>query len=192
MFWSVALQRALSPQLARTGAFVNTFVCLFALPVYNEASSSYRSASSRSHALALVQVARSDAGATRFSQIYLVDLAGSESLDVHDDAKSAYDHGRGDAAAKAARISECKSINVSLLALSRVIHSLSERETHVPVRDSKLTRLLANSLGGTSSACLVINVSPDKVHASAAVSSLRFGKRAMAIQVGSIYLFVLY
>lgn len=141
-------------------------------------------ASSRSHALALIQVARSDATSTRYSQIYLVDLAGSESLDVHDDdaRECARVAGRGEAAAKAARISECKSINVSLLALSRVIRSLSERKSHVPVRDSKLTRLLANSLGGNSAACLVVNVSPDVAHSTATIASLRFGRRAMQIQ----------
>lgn len=64
-----------------------------------------------------------------------------------------------------------------------MIHSLSEgKGGHVPYRDSKLTRLLQESLGGNSLTSLIVNVSPSTFNEAETVTSLRFGQRAKAIK----------
>ncbi len=52
------------------------------------------------------------------------------------------------------------SINLSLTALGKVIHSLANKNNHIPYRDSKLTRLLQNSLGGNTRTSFIVNVAP--------------------------------
>lgn len=94
--------------------------------------------SSRSHAVFIVTVTNSvDRSRQKFAQLYLVDLAGSERLDK--------------TGAVGARLDEAKQINKSLLALGQVIWALAHKQKHVPYRDSKLTQLLRNCLGGKSS-----------------------------------------
>lgn len=86
-------------------------------------------------------------GEARAAKITLIDLAGSEKIS------------RTGAEGKV--LEEAKKINTSLSALGKVINALSEgKKSHVPYRDSKLTRLLQESLGGNSITSLVINVSP--------------------------------
>ena len=90
-----------------------------------------------------------DGFSTLKSKIHLVDLAGSERQ------KSTGTRG--------VRLKEASGINQSLSALGRVIKVLTEpktKNTHVPYRDSKLTRLLQDSLGGNSVTLMVCNVSP--------------------------------
>lgn len=58
-------------------------------------------------------------------------------------------------------LEEAKKINASLTALGKVINALSDgKSTHIPYRDSKLTRFLQESLGGNSLTNLIVNVSP--------------------------------
>lgn len=128
--------------------------------------------SSRSHAVFLLTVARQEMArnVTKFSQLYLVDLAGSEKV--------------WKTGAEGDRLEEAKYINKSLLALGNVIAKLSTKEkpAHVPYRDSKLTRLLQNSLGGNSRTCLCINLSPNSFNSQETLSTLRFGDRTQRIQ----------
>ncbi len=104
-----------------------------------------------------------------FAKLFIVDLAGSERV-----KSSGSMHGQ--------RFSELKSINLSLSALGNCISALSEKKRHIPFRDSKLTRLLQDSLGGNARTSLVININscPDDI--SETFSSLMFGQRAMAVE----------
>ena len=80
-------------------------------------------------------------------KLYLVDLAGSEKV--------------GKTGAAGTRLDEAKTINTSLTALGKVINALTDgKATHIPYRDSKLTRVLQESLGGNSRTALIINCSP--------------------------------
>jgi kinesin family protein 5 len=97
----------------------------------------------------------------------LVDLAGSEKLHKTGAEGVAFDEG--------------KKINKSLLALGQVIVALNESR-YVPYRDSKLTRLLEQSLGGNSKTSLIIACSPAMYNEQETVSTLRFGSRAQKIQ----------
>ncbi len=143
--------------------------------------------SSRSHAVFIVNIERresplvcdgtvAETDETKGSPLYshakllLIDLAGSERVD-----KSLKGHIRG------TRMSELKSINLSLSALGNVILALSEGKKHIPFRDSKLTRLLSDSLGGNCRTALVLNVSPADRDSSETVSTLNFGLRAGSV-----------
>jgi len=102
------------------------------------------------------------------SQLFLVDLAGSERI-----KKSK---------AKAIRLEEAKKINASLLILGNCIQALSEKNSFIPYRDSKLTRILQESLGGNAKTGLIVTVSPSNYHVEETVCSLAFGQRAMKVQ----------
>lgn len=81
------------------------------------------------------------------------------------------------------RLEEAKKINVSLLALGNVISALSDpKSTHISYRDSKLTRLLQESLGGNAKTSLIVTVSPSTYNTEETISSLFFALRAMKVQ----------
>lgn len=102
-------------------------------------------------------------------KLVLVDLAGSEMV------KKTNSSGQ--------QLEEAKTINKSLSALGMVINALTdEKSTHVPYRDSKLTRLLQDSLGGNSKTVLIIAISPSSFNAPESVSTMRFGTRAKSIE----------
>jgi kinesin family member 5 len=74
-------------------------------------------------------------------------------------------------------------INKSLTTLGMVIQALTDKKsTHIPYRDSKLTRILSESLGGNSKTCLVITCSPHPYNDLETLSTLRFGARARSIK----------
>ena len=74
-------------------------------------------------------------------------------------------------------------INVSLTTLGRVIMALTDKKvSHIPYRESKLTRMLSESLGGNSKTCLVITCSPHQYNDQETLSTLRFGARARSIK----------
>ena len=78
---------------------------------------------------------------------------------------------------------EAKNINKSLTTLGKVIVALTDkRASHIPYRDSKLTRILSESLGGNSKTCLIITLSPHPLNESETLSTLRFGSRARNIK----------
>eukprot|EP00656_Telonema_subtile_P046713 TRINITY_DN5325_c0_g1_i9.p1 TRINITY_DN5325_c0_g1~~TRINITY_DN5325_c0_g1_i9.p1 ORF type:complete len:576 (+),score=179.76 TRINITY_DN5325_c0_g1_i9:214-1941(+) len=127
--------------------------------------------SSRSHSVLQIQVSPQYVDSTSRSSacLFLADLAGSERV-----AKSKV-QGQG--------MSEAVAINSSLAALGNVVHALTERgRSHIPFRDSKLTFLLRDSLGGNSRACLLMTCSPSADYVSETVSTLRFGSRCKEVK----------
>ena len=79
------------------------------------------------------------------------------------------------------RLQEGISINRGLLALGNVICALSEGKSHVPYRDSKLTRILQPSLGGNAKTAIICAVTPAAQHAEETHSTLRFACRAKRV-----------
>jgi len=143
-----------------------------------KAATEMNSDSSRSHAIFIVTVQSDmDVGKVRFAQLYLVDLAGSERL-----SRSTFGNSEKDAEELRKRMDETKLINQSLLALGKVISALSSRSSYVPYRDSKLTRLLRNSLGGNARTSIVVTGSILTEHGHETLSTLRFGDRAAMIK----------
>ncbi|XP_011875631.1 PREDICTED: osmotic avoidance abnormal protein 3-like [Vollenhovia emeryi] len=140
------------------------------------AATKMNAASSRSHAvltLSLEAIAINDddkrGNAIRRGRLHLVDLAGSE--------RQARTGATGD------RLKEAASINLSLSALGNVISALAAGNgRHVPYRDSKLTRLLRDSLGGNARTLMIACVSPSDVDAEETLSTLRYAARARCIK----------
>ncbi|CAO3598592.1 unnamed protein product [Absidia cylindrospora] len=135
------------------------------------ASTNMNAESSRSHSLVLITITQKnvDTGAAKSGKLYLVDLAGSEKV--------------GKTGASGQTLEEAKKINKSLTALGMVINSLTDgKSSHVPYRDSKLTRILQESLGGNSRTTLIINCSPSSYNEAETISTLRFGVRAKTIK----------
>ena len=128
------------------------------------------SESSRSHSVCIVTIGQTDklTGSKKGSKLTLTDLAGSEKVQK--------------TGAEGERLNEARSINKSLSALGNVINALSSKQKHVPYRDSKLTRLLSDSLGGNSKTSLIITASPMSFNADETLSTLRFGVRAKLIK----------
>ena len=103
------------------------------------------------------------------SYLHLVDLAGSERVRK--------------TGATDMRLEEAKKINLSLLCLGNVIASLTNPNvSHISYRDSKLTRLLKESLGGNAKTSLIVTVSPSTYNTEETMSSLYFALRAMKVQ----------
>lgn len=127
--------------------------------------------SSRSHSIFIMTVSQRNNSdfSTKTGKLYLVDLAGSEKV--------------GKTGAKGQTLDEAKTINKSLTALGLVINALTDgKSLHVPYRDSKLTRVLQESLGGNSKTCLIITCSPSIFNEAETIGTLRFGKRAKQIK----------
>ncbi|XP_028785376.1 kinesin-like protein KIN-UA isoform X2 [Neltuma alba] len=146
--------------------------------------------SSRSHAILMVHVKRSvkgrDSGLSNENgnhshmikslkppvvqkgKLVVVDLAGSERIDK--------------SGSEGHTLEEAKSINLSLSALGKCINALAENSAHVPFRDSKLTRLLRDSFGGTARTSLVITIGPSPRHRGETASTIMFGQRAMKVE----------
>lgn len=104
----------------------------------------------------------------KMGKFNLVDLAGSENI------------GRSGAENKRAR--EAGMINQSLLTLGRVINALVDKASHVPYRESKLTRLLQDSLGGRTKTYIIATVSPAKSNLEETLSTLEYALRAKSIR----------
>lgn len=135
------------------------------------ASTNMNSESSRSHAIFLVVVTQKNLsnGSQKSGQLFLVDLAGSEKVNR--------------TGAKGQTLEEAKQINKSLSSLGNVINALTDTKAkHVPYRDSKLTRILQESLGGNSRTSLIVNCSPASINVAETLSTLRFGVRAKTIR----------
>ena len=85
--------------------------------------------------------------------------------------------------AKGRLLEEANMINKSLTNLGNVINHLTDgKSTHIPYRDSKLTRILQESLGGNAKTSLIITCSPAKYNLDETLSTLRFGARAKRIK----------
>lgn len=126
--------------------------------------------SSRSHAIFSVKIemAEMDSNVVKVGKLNLIDLAGSE----RQTKTGATDH----------RLKEASKINRALSSLGNVISALAENSSHVPYRDSKLTRLLQDSLGGNSKTLMIANVGPSEYNYSETLTTLRYASRAKTIQ----------
>lgn len=130
--------------------------------------------SSRSHCIFTIIVEQSYDDETgdnhcKVGKLNMVDLAGSE--------RQKKTHAQGD------RLHEAKAINLSLSALGNVIKALvNKRATHVPFRDSKLTKLLQDSLGGNTKTVMIANVGPADSNYDETISTLRYANRAKNIK----------
>jgi len=134
-------------------------------------STNMNEGSSRSHSIFSLTLSQSNTidYSAKTGKLYLVDLAGSEKV-----LKTG---------AEGKRLEEAKGINKSLTMLGLVIYSLTDgKSTHVPYRDSKLTRVLQDSLGGNAKTSLIITCSPHPYNEAETLSTLRFGIRAKAIK----------
>nr|XP_014353786.1 PREDICTED: kinesin-like protein KIF3B isoform X2 [Latimeria chalumnae] len=130
--------------------------------------------SSRSHAIFVITIECSEVGLDgenhiRVGKLNLVDLAGSERQ-----AKTG---------AQGERLKEATKINLSLSALGNVISALVDgKSTHIPYRDSKLTRLLQDSLGGNAKTVMVANIGPASYNLEETLTTLRYANRAKNIK----------
>ncbi len=127
--------------------------------------------SSRSHSIFVLTLTMNDSEnfTCKTGKLYLVDLAGSEIISK--------------TGASGQTLEEAKGINKSLTMLGRVITALTDgKSSHIPYRDSKLTRILQDSLGGNSKTCLIITASPSMYNAAETLSTCRFGVRAKSIK----------
>ena len=134
------------------------------------ASTNMNAMSSRSHVVVTITTTqRRMDGSTIRAKLHLVDLAGSERV--------------GKTAAKGSTLREAQSINQSLSALGNCMRALTTGNAkHIPFRDSKLTHLLRDSLGGNSKTTMVICLASDDENKDETMSTLRFGQRAKRIQ----------
>uniref|UniRef100_A0A8C4ZV31 Kinesin-like protein n=1 Tax=Gadus morhua TaxID=8049 RepID=A0A8C4ZV31_GADMO len=127
--------------------------------------------SSRSHSIFLINIKQEHVETEQkiCGKLYLVDLAGSEKVSK--------------TGAEGAVLDEAKNINRSLSALGNVISALAEgTKTHVPYRDSKMTRILQDSLGGNCRTTMFICCSPSSYNDVETKSTLMFGQRAKTIR----------
>ena len=141
--------------------------------------------SSRSHSIITVTLkGRSKLESTSVTgKLHLIDLAGSERV------------GKTDATGD--RLKEAQNINRSLSALGDVVHALGEKSSagkkgggaaasavHIPYRNSKLTFLLQDSLGGNSKVLMFVNISPAAYNVGESICSLQFASRCRAVELG--------
>lgn len=128
--------------------------------------------SSRSHTIFRIWIEswfKNKSGGKKTSMFNLVDLAGSERLNEFDNRKDT--------------IGETGHINKSLFILSNVINKLAEgKHSHIPYRDSKLTRILSLALGGNSLTAIICTVSPASINHYQTLSTLRFATRAKSVK----------
>lgn len=129
--------------------------------------------SSRSHSVFSITIHVKEAAVgeeelIKCGKLNLVDLAGSENISR--------------SGAREGRAREAGEINKSLLTLGRVINALVEHSPHIPYRDSKLTRLLRDSLGGRTKTCIVATISPSAHALEETLSTLDYAYRAKSIK----------
>ncbi|XP_067012644.2 uncharacterized protein [Anabrus simplex] len=125
--------------------------------------------SSRSHAVfqVMIRIADKLSNQVKIAKLLMIDLAGSE--------RGAVTGGKGK------RFCEGSNINKSLLALGNCVNALADGQKHIPYRDSKLTRLLKDSLGGNCKTVMIANVSPSSKTFEETFNTLNYATRAKKI-----------
>lgn len=125
--------------------------------------------SSRSHSIFSMTIETVEGDSVRVGRLNMVDLAGSERQEK--------------SASKGVRLKEASKINLSLTCLSLVIRSLTDpKSSHIPYRNSKLTRLLSSSLGGNSKTLLIACISGSETSKDETLNTLRFASRAKRVE----------
>ncbi|KAK9878961.1 hypothetical protein WA026_003780 [Henosepilachna vigintioctopunctata] len=134
------------------------------------ASTNMNEHSSRSHAIfqIVIEMAEGKSKSVKVGKLNLIDLAGSE--------RQSKTGATGD------RLKEATKINKALSSLGNVIYALAENSAHIPYRDSKLTRLLQDSLGGNSKTIMIANIGPATVNYDETIVTLRYAYRAKSIK----------
>lgn len=134
------------------------------------ASTKMNKLSSRSHSIFTIYLMKKvpNGSEYRFAKMNLVDLAGSENVNRAGSINQ--------------RAKEAGSINQSLLTLGRVINCLVDDSSFVPYRESKLTRLLQDSLGGRTKTVLIANIAPTLVDLQSTISTLEYASKAKNIK----------
>jgi len=133
------------------------------------AETCHNSVSSRSHALLMIEVKQLlNNGSEKRGLLNLVDLAGSEKV--------------GRSGVQGELFLEGTKINLSLSALGNVMHALTTKMEHIPYRDSKLTRLLQESLSGNCKTTLVVTCSPYSAEMAESITALKFAQRAKKLK----------
>lgn len=141
------------------------------LAIRTMSSTQMNADSSRSHAIFHIKLrlVNPTNKSTIKSNLFLVDLAGSEKVNK--------------TGATGHSLEEAKKINSSLSRLGTVIYALTDgKSVHIPYRDSKLTRILQEALGGNSRTTLIVTCSPSTMNENETISTLRFGARAKNIR----------
>ncbi|KAG6607732.1 Kinesin-like protein KIN-14F, partial [Cucurbita argyrosperma subsp. sororia] len=129
--------------------------------------------SSRSHSVLIVHLLGKDlvSGSIIRGCLHLVDLAGSERVDKSEAV--------GD------RLKEAQHINKSLSALGDVISALAQKSAHIPYRNSKLTQLLQDSLGGQAKTLMFVHINSEADALGETISTLKFAERVASIELGA-------
>jgi len=137
------------------------------------APTSIHASSSRSHCVVRVDVTGavdSRDGESTMGRLYLVDLAGSERVQKSE--------------VRGPRLREAQAINRSLSALGDTLEALDKKSPHIPYRNSRLTRLLQDALGGAARTLLVATVGPSHTTAEETLCTLQFASRARRVDLG--------
>ncbi|XAR67332.1 Minus-end-directed kinesin ATPase [Bertholletia excelsa] len=129
--------------------------------------------SSRSHSVLTVHVRGKEtvSGSILKGCLHLVDLAGSERVDKSE--------------AVGERLKEAQHINRSLSALGDVISALAQKSQHIPYRNSKLTQVLQDSLGGHAKTLMFVHINPEVNAIGETISTLKFAERVASIELGA-------
>ncbi|CAL0335051.1 unnamed protein product [Lupinus luteus] len=129
--------------------------------------------SSRSHSVLTIHVRGRELVSSSVLRgcLHLVDLAGSERVDKSE--------------AVGERLKEAQHINRSLSALGDVISALAQKSPHIPYRNSKLTQVLQDSLGGHAKTLMFVHINPEVNAIGETISTLKFAERVASIELGA-------